>query len=72
MNPWEGPVPLPGEYLATANGRGAYLVLGIWPRPKAGGFHVDIEVAPRAVLSKAGTVVHWFQWNKRERSRRHA
>lgn len=69
MNPWAGPFPLPGEFLATHNGRLAYLVLGVKPRPKAGGFHVDVEISPRAALNQADAVVHWFRWNKRGKNR---
>lgn len=65
MTQWEGTLPMLGEYLATPNGRSAYLVLGVMPRPKADGYHVDVEARPRSDLAEHGATVHWFQWNRR-------
>lgn len=64
MCPWDGAHPLPGHYLATRNGRTAYLILGIKPRTKAGGFVVEVERHAKASIPD-DAVVQWFVWNKR-------
>ncbi|EME71423.1 hypothetical protein H261_03403 [Paramagnetospirillum caucaseum] len=64
MSPWDGPLPLPGEYLATSNGRTAYLVHAAHQRPKASGFHVNVEPMARTSVP-ADATVHWFRWHPR-------
>jgi hypothetical protein len=64
MDPWAGPRPLPGHYLATEKGHTAYLVLSIKPKRKGAGFQVECERNSRASLPD-DAVIHWFIWNKR-------
>jgi hypothetical protein len=64
---WEGPLPLPGYYLATPRGRTAYLVLGV--AVPAGhrkyAAKITCERRPRSELE--GAVVCTWWWNKRTR-----
>lgn len=65
---WQGEEPMIGQYLATAKGRTAYLILEkIRPkRPEAKyTFKAVCERRSRDEPKREGVVCHLFVWNKR-------
>lgn len=75
MTTWRGPLPLPGQYLATARGRISYLVLEV-RRPKNPYVKVKYVakfVCERRPIGEPGreqVPCYEFYWHPRRKKRR--
>jgi hypothetical protein len=74
---WNGPdaeMPMHAHYVASARGRGAYLILGVNNRgvrmhKQTGEPHIllvlTVERVGRAAIDQPDAVVHWIVWDRR-------